>query len=250
MILYFSGTGNSKYVAQFLADRLQDDIYDMGEFIKQKAYINVTSETPLVIVSPVYVSAPPTIVMDFIKRSKFKPNLKAYFIMTCAGGMGAAPYYWKEICAKKGFKYMGCEEIVMPQNYLVFFKTKEQEENLAIIESANPLIEEISQAIEMGLPIALQPPGKMDVLSTKAILKPYYKYFIKADSFTVNGDCVSCGKCAKVCPLNNITIQEGIPVWADTCTHCMACINLCPKQAIEYGKWSVGKPRYKAPTYK
>ena len=28
------------------------------------------------------------------------------------------------------------------------------------------------------------------------------------------------------------------------CTHCMACICYCPKEAIEYGKKSKGKPRY------
>ena len=34
------------------------------------------------------------------------------------------------------------------------------------------------------------------------------------------------------------------PVWDKNCTHCMACICYCPVEAIEYGKKSVGKPRY------
>lgn len=250
MILYFSGTGNSQYIAQYLQDKLQDDILNIADFIKQKAYINLTTDTPLIIVCPVYVSAPPTIVMNFIKKSKFLPNLKAYFIMTCAGGMGASPYYWKEICKKKGFRYMGCEQIKMPQNYLVFFKTKEKEENQKIIDSALSPLEQMVDSIQRNLPISLEPPGKLDVLSTKMVLKPYYKYFIKAEDFEVNESCVACGKCVKVCPLNNIQLKDGLPIWSNSCTHCMACINLCPKQAIEYGKKSVGKPRYQAPKYK
>lgn len=250
MILYFSGTGNSKYVAEYLQDKLQDDIVDIGDCIKQNVLIRSQNKRPLIIVCPVYVSAPPTIVMDFLKKSKFEGNKQAYFIMTCAGGMGASPYYCREICKEKGFEYMGCEQIEMPQNYLVFFKTKEKEECEKIIEEAIPKMEQIADAILRELPIALEPPGKGDILSTQMVLKPYYKYFIKADKFIVSDACIQCGKCVKACPLNNIQIQDGKVEWADHCTHCMACINCCPKQAIEYGKQSVGKPRYMAPKYK
>ena len=40
------------------------------------------------------------------------------------------------------------------------------------------------------------------------------------------------------------TMENGKPRWADNCTQCMACIARCPKQAVEYGKSSVGKTRY------
>ena len=72
----------------------------------------------------------------------------------------------------------------------------------------------------------------------------FYKCFVKADAFTANDKCIGCGKCAKMCPLNNIELKNSKPVWGKNCTHCMACICLCPTEAIEYGKKSVGKPRY------
>ncbi len=40
------------------------------------------------------------------------------------------------------------------------------------------------------------------------------------------------------------TIQNGKPVWGGNCAHCMACICRCGAEAIEYGKKSLGKPRY------
>ena len=49
---------------------------------------------------------------------------------------------------------------------------------------------------------------------------------------------------AQVCPLKNIVIRDGRPTWNGACTHCTACLNLCPAGAIEYGKKTVGKPRY------
>ena len=57
-------------------------------------------------------------------------------------------------------------------------------------------------------------------------------------------DCIGCGQCAKRCPMNNVAIKDGKPVWGRNCTHCMACICYCPVSAIEYGKKSVGQPRY------
>lgn len=57
--------------------------------------------------------------------------------------------------------------------------------------------------------------------------------------------CVGCGQCASKCPLNNIELRNGKPEWGKQCTHCMACISYCPAKAIEYGKRSVGKPRYR-----
>ena len=72
----------------------------------------------------------------------------------------------------------------------------------------------------------------------------FYSRFVKASAFTAGDACTGCGQCVRRCPTNNITLQNGKPVWGQDCTHCMACICYCPAEAIEYGKKSLGKPRY------
>ena len=75
--------------------------------------------------------------------------------------------------------------------------------------------------------------------------KPFWvKFMLTAKAFYVKDSCIGCGKCAKLCPLNNINIVEKKPVWGKKCTHCMACICNCPKDSIEYGTITVGKERY------
>ena len=59
--------------------------------------------------------------------------------------------------------------------------------------------------------------------------------------------CKGCGKCARLCPLGNIRMEEGRPHWGDRCTHCMACLCGCPTGAIEYGRATKGKERYHFP---
>ena len=72
----------------------------------------------------------------------------------------------------------------------------------------------------------------------------FYSFFVKANAFAASDPCTGCGQCARLCPTNNIMIQNGKPVWGGDCTHCMACICRCGAEAIEYGKKSLGKPRY------
>ena len=247
MIVYFSGTGNSRFVAEQIAEATGDELVNAVKYTRKGQ--NAVFSTPgiYVFVSPIYVSAPPMVFLDFIRHSTFPSDCRAYFIMTCAGGMGGAPGYCRALAAEKGFTYMGTAEIEMPQNYIAMFKTGTPEENRAKIEAAVPNITNLSIAIRNCR--ELPDPGMKgwELLSTKMVLAPYYKYFMSTKPFTATDKCIACGKCATVCPLANITLQDGKPVWGEHCTHCMACINLCPKEAIEYGKKTHGKLRYHGP---
>ena len=249
MIFYYSGTGNSKYVAKMLGDLLDDEVVSANEFIKGRKAAIVKSEKPYVFVSPVYVSAPARIFEDFVHCGCFDGSKKAYFIMTCAGGMGACPAYTARLSENK-FEFMGCAQVEMPQNYLVFFTTKEKDECDHIIAEAEPKVKELAALIAEEKPFPDSGMKKWELISTEMIIAPYYKWFMTAKKFSVSDECIGCGLCAKSCPLNNIQIVDKKPVWGDNCTHCVACINRCPKHAIEYGKMSLGKPRYVCPEYK
>ena len=249
MVVYFSGTGNSRYCAEMIADINGDEVLNAGEFIKNGIAAELISDKPWVFVCPIYVSAPPLAFQDFIKAASFDGCKDAYFVMTCASGMGGAPYYCKKVCEAAGLNYMGTAQVEMPQNYLILFKMNDPERAKEIIMEAEPKITALAEKIAASG--QFDDPGTKgwEVVSTKMVLPPYYKWFMKAKAFRATDECISCGKCVSSCALNNIKLVEGKPVWSDNCTHCMACINLCPKQAIEYGEKTVGKFRHKCPKY-
>lgn len=49
----------------------------------------------------------------------------------------------------------------------------------------------------------------------------------------ITDDCVNCGACADVCPVEAISEGDGKHVIdADKCTDCGACAGECPAEAI------------------
>ena len=125
--------------------------------------------------------------------------------------------------------------------------TKKVEENIDIIEKAEIEIDRIAELIKKGEVLETKKIGSVEYSVTKWVRDVYYKDFMKTKKFKATDKCISCQKCVKVCPLSNITMVDKRPSWGTKCTHCMACINQCPVDAIEYGKGTAGKPRYKGP---
>ena len=247
MVFYFSGTGNSRFVARGIARVLGQDATDITKYTRTMERPDFTDTGVYVFVCPSYMSAPARAMTDFVEWAGFPKGAKAYFIVTCAASMGITPRVGGELCAEKGLEFMGAEHIEMPQNYIAMFTTKKVEENIDIIEKAENEIERISGLIQKGEKLESKKIGAVEYSVTKWVRDVYYKDFMKTKKFRSTDKCISCKKCVNVCPLSNISLENGRPVWGDKCTHCMACINQCPKDAIEYGKGSVGKPRYKGP---
>ncbi len=44
--------------------------------------------------------------------------------------------------------------------------------------------------------------------------------------------CIGCEQCVAVCPVEAITMVDGIAVISDDCIACGACVNECPVGAI------------------
>lgn len=167
--------------------------------------------------------------------------------MTCGSNIGNAGKYLKPLCSKMNLDYMGCHEVVMPENYIAMFTTPAKDEALSIIEKAEAEIDKAIRLIKSGETFPASKPSFIDKMSSGIVNDLFYPLFVHAKKFHVTDTCISCGLCETVCPLSNIQLVNGKPDWGNDCTHCMACICRCPKEAIEYGNHSKGLPRYTCP---
>ena len=68
--------------------------------------------------------------------------------------------------------------------------------------------------------------------------------------FWADENCNSCGICEKICPVKNVKLANGKPGWLHKCEYCFACLQWCPKEAIQYKKSTVGRKRYRNPEVK
>lgn len=249
MIVYFSGTGNSRYCAQRIAASLDDEIVDAFSFIRDGIRAELFSNQPWVFVSPTYGWQLPHIFADFIRNSFLQGSHNAYFVMTCGSEIGNASTEIEKLCKEINLKYQGVLEVVMPENYIAMFRVPEREEAKQIIKSAQPVLEAGIACVRKGIPFPMTKISPLDRMKSGPVNHIFYHYFIKAKPFYATNACVSCGKCVSSCVLSNIVLKDGKPIWGSQCTHCMACICGCPQQAIEYGRASRGKPRYQCKDY-
>ena len=245
MILYFTGTGNSQYIAERLAKLLTDQLVSMNEKIKKNDTKMIESDERLIFVVPVYAWRMPKIVEEWIQKVEFSGTPKVWFVMDCAEKMGNAPKYNRKLCKQKDLVYMGTTQIIMPSNYLLMFEVPQIKEAEKIIQSAEPDIVNTAREIANNQQFSDFRSSFSDCIRSSMINPLFYQSCVKTKPFHVEDKCIGCGKCASVCPLNNIKMEKKKPIWGKNCTHCMACISLCPVEAIEYGDKSIGKLRYR-----
>lgn len=245
MILYFSGTGNSQLVALQLAELIGDDeVVSINYHLKSGKNVTIRSERPLVFVAPTYCWRLPKVVERWIMETSFQGCQDAYFILTCGGDCGNAASYAEKLCTKKGLRFCGLAPVVMPENYLALFPTPDKAECQAVIERAKPHISQLAKQIQAGKHFSTPSVSLAGKLESGPVNPLFYALFVHDKGFTASDRCISCGKCALRCPLNNIAMADGKPTWKGNCTHCMACIGGCPTEAIEYKSKSKGRNRY------
>lgn len=232
MILYFSGVGNSAWAAQTLANQIDDELCDMGTYIKENRRARLHSDRPWVVVAPVHWWYLPNVVTIFLQEGLFSGCSDLYFIMTYAKDAGAPERKLRALCKKNHFTYRGLLSLPMPDHYLLRRKCPDEEAAAHIQLAAEPTLHEAGGCIleRKNLPRcspSLSGAAKSGIGNFWAVL-----LLVSSRFFYAAESCDGCEACLKRCPMNNITLFEEHPRWHDRCIHCMACVAACPHNAI------------------
>ena len=245
MVFYFSGTGNSQFVAFQLRELLaEQEAVSINSYFKAGGQAAFYSKRPLVFVVPTYAWRMPKVVSEWIAAAQFTGNRGAYFVLTRGGSVGNAAAYAKELCEKANLQFRGLGLVPMPNNYVALSNPPDEAECQEILKKAQARTAALASLIQKGEPFPESTVSFTDRLNSGPVCGLFYALFVHDKGFTASDSCTSCGKCAQRCPLNNIEMVQGKPTWKGHCTHCMACIGGCPTQSIEYKSASKGNRRY------
>lgn len=255
MIFYFTGTGNSGYVANEIAKANNDRVISISKLINEKSNLefNLKDDEIIGFVFPIYAWAAPKMVIDFIRKVKFNnyKNNYIFSIATCGENIGNAINIIEKEIDKKEMKLSSGFSLVMPNNYMIFGNVDPKDIERKKLEGAKKEIYKINKIIRERKDniFELEKGFAPSILSN--IINPLFNRFgINVNKFYSTDDCISCGLCEKVCNSNIITLTQGKPKWEGKCCQCLACINYCPRKAIQYGKGSISKERYINPYFK
>ncbi len=242
MILFFTGTGNSRHVAEKLAELTGDGLLCINEYMR-RGEVYEGGDEKLIVVAPTYAWRLPLVVSDWLRKSVISSSTRIWFVMSCGGEIGNAAKYNIQLCDQKSLNYMGSAGVKMPDNYIIMFNSEEHDKAKTMLISAEERIVELAEYINSDKAFDKPRNNIYDRLMSSIVNPAFYRN-VKADGYHIEGECISCRKCENVCPLNNVKLVNGQPEWGKNCTHCMACISYCPVGIIEYSKKTRGKEKY------
>lgn len=241
-IYFFTGTGNSLHIAEEIGNALSD--CEIVAIQKDTCTDIPVGYERIGFVFPTYGWGLPNMVSDFISKVQLSNQGYTYLfaVATCFGIAGNAIPQANILFKKKGWHMNYGAKIKMFGNSVTNYNMSSK-------------VDEITKKSDKRAASVIQNIVNKEVRRIPPINKLLYRAYLKFisevrtidEKYYVNDDCISCGICKSVCPAKNITLVDGKPVFHHQCERCLACIQHCPKRAINYENKTQKRRRYTHP---
>jgi ferredoxin len=246
-IFYFSSTGNSLAVARQIAEKLGDStLVSMAK--KPPIHPLGGPSERIGFVFPVYFFGLPRLVKHCIENLRLVPQTSCFGIVTYGGEVVDTLGMLEDTLGRKGCSLQYAEKVKMPGNYIAMYQAYPDPKIKRQLDAAAQAVDRIADEISKGV---RKPARRHFVLFSRVVNGFLYRNIPAWDKpFFAGKECTHCGLCVSVCPVGNISLEGGAPVWLHNCERCCACIQWCPVEAIQRGKKTAGRRRYRHPGVK
>lgn len=247
-IFYFSGTGNTFYAAKTIAENMkQGKLVPIAKIFGSEYKISLECKR-VGFLFPLYYLSMPEIVMRFIENLEIPDDIYVFTVITRGfPPMGGAIKHLKDILKKKGIKLDFGSYLDMPSNDLILFGTFKDKKKKKMLQESKKELKNIMNKVNHNEEyIAMEPFSFLRKIRHSSFLKRLKDTDLH---YWVKDTCNGCGICQKICPVENIYLNDNLPVWkcSQTCQECEGCINYCPSKSIEYSNKTIKQERYHHP---
>lgn len=240
MVLYFSGTGNTRLAASRLAKELEEPLHSMED---GNAFPLREGER-LVLVSPLYFWGLPTFVPEYLRQQEHLHRNPLDAVICCGGAIGGGERLIRAQLRRAGFPGARVHPLVMTTNYIPWHEVDPLPVAAGKLHAALADVPAVAQAIRKGRSRS----GPRALGAVAPMVYALYGFARRTRHFHVTDRCIGCGLCARDCPTHAIRMEQHRPRWTNPhCTLCLRCVHRCPTAAIEHGRGTVGKKRYQLP---
>lgn len=230
-LYYFSGTGNTKAIVDFVARTLKT--YNIRTSLNLIGSESMPSSpvNDMWLAFPVNSQSVSPFIWRFLRQLPKSQGTQVYVIVTLNNSAHILePLY--TLLKNKGYVPVSACEISMPNNMLD--AKAHPEDDQARLSAAYQKAETfVHQALAGESAWKSEYPGSkaVSVLSRRTVL-PWMSMRLMLRLRTVPSKCISCELCVLQCPTGNIVVADDLPYHGYRCDFCMKCAANCPRQAI------------------
>ena len=254
-IYWFSGTGNSLFLARRLAEKTGAHLKPLASLLNAHT---ISSQAEAVgLVFPVYDFKAPAIINDFINR--FEGLKEKYLFALCTYGISPLKCLstLQNQLSNDGIALHAGFGIMMPHNSVGNTSFSNSDRDKALAEGEKR-VNEIARLINTRQTGPVETESLFSALLMRGlflkVIKPVIPLLLhvakngwESLAFQTNELCSGCATCSKVCPVHNITLDRDRPAWGDKCLSCFACLQWCPNEAIQLGTGKIKVAHYHHP---
>jgi ferredoxin len=240
-----TGTGNSLWIGRQLALELEEATLEFLPHVTED--FKVVSDR-VGIIFPVHIWGLPLRVVQFINHLQVKPETYFFALAVNAGQPAATLLQLQKLMSTRKWSLALGYSIVMPSNYTPWGGPGSIDAQQRLFSKAQEKVKAIAETIHRGEQKGVDRGPLWQNIVFSWIYRMSFRSVYKMDKkFWVDDKCNRCGICSEVCPAGNIEIVNGKPAWLHRCEQCLACLQWCPQEAIQYGEKTAKYPRYHHP---